>query len=964
MELGPRPTSWALPAAVALALLIPIGAVALDRSLDMRRFLHDSWTEANGVALGGADILEHGSDGYVWIGGETGLHRFDGLRFSGRPLRPGQEMPSGRVGAMWSAPNGSQWVATVEALVRIRDGKIDFREDRGAGEPVRAILDAGGGAVWLLAGALSLYTPGTARRFFTTADGLPDGRILALAPANAGALWLGMPGAVCRWRPGSRADCHPLPGLVFSLFSTGPDDVYAASPDCVAHIAQGAVEILAHHFSDVAISPGALTVDRGGSVWVGTSSGLLRLRPGVVERFNSRDGLSGDQVQSIIEDTEGDIWVGTNSGIDRFRDPRVLQLTALDGIVSTAVAASPDGAVWIGTRGNGLARWERGVLSHFSAAQGLPGTSVQALAFDTRGVLWAATDGGLARFERSRFVPALPDGPGSKVAFSIASDSSGGVWFGDELRGALRLFAGRASLLPELPQTDVFRLAGTPDGSMWLGYYRSGVFRWHNGAVEPIDLKAAGAIAPPRAMMAARDGTVWIGAGGILVRIHDGKLTTWGPRQGLPPEEIQSIAEDAAGALWLVTAESVLRVARPDSGGAQSMLGVTRYSRQDGLRRRYPAGMYGPRIAVAADGRVWATESDGVAILDPVLLRPDTVPPAVHVEQITVDGAPLVWGVHAFRGHEIRIEYTGISLRAPDRVHFKYRLDPDSQAWTDVQNQRYVAFVSPAPGNYTFRLMACNLDEVCNEEGGVLEFRIIPYFRQTLWFKLLLGAVLLSLGWGWHVLNVRRLELRFRLAAQERARVTREIHDTLLQGFTGVVYQLDAAARQFDSQPAASRDRLHKALDQADNALTEARRTLQDLRLPVLEDRTLPEALQEVGANSIDSGAAFTLRVKGAVEPLPYAAQAAMYLIGREAVHNAAKHSGAAHITVQLHYRERDFRMTIHDDGAGFDPDAVQKDGHFGVDSMAVRARQAGAEFQIDTAPGKGSAITVALKRS
>jgi ligand-binding sensor domain-containing protein/two-component sensor histidine kinase len=966
MGLGPRPTSRALSAAVVLALLVP-GAAAITPSVAIGRLLHDSWTEGNGVTLGSVHAVGQGSDGYLWIGSDTGVHRFDGLRFSGPPLRADQNIPPGAVQTTFSAPDGSLWLATRENVVRISDGSVETWASSDLRRTVGHIEAAGAGAVWALAPlGISLLTPGdrSARRF-TAADGLPGAVIHAIAPAGPGALWLGIGGAVCRWTPGSPAACHVLPGVVYALFSRGPDDVYAAGNAVVAHISHGAVQILTRDLSDVTILTGSLTVDRHGSVWIGTANGLLRLRQGALEHFTHRDGLSADTVQTLFEDAEGDLWVGTSAGLDRFRDPRVLHLTSLDGLsgdVSTAVAADPAGAVWIGSLANGLTRWDHGRISTYSRAQGLPGKQVFSLAFDTKGVLWASGDHGIARLQDGRFVPGFPDG-GSPLGqvFSIAGDSSGGIWFADQTRGALRLFGGRVSLLPELPQTDLFRLVGMPDGSMWLGYYSSGVVRWRNGEVQPFDLRAAGAASAPRAMCAGRDGAVWVGAGRVLARIRDGKITTWGPRQGLPPEDIQGIVEDSAGVLWAATPESVLRIVPPEPG---AMLRLTRYSHVDGVHRRNPAGMYGPRIAVAADGRVWVSELDGVGILDPELLRPDTVPPPVQVEQITVDGAPLAWGVHAFRGHEIRIQYTGISLRAPERVHFKYRLDPGSQAWTDNQNQRYVYFISPAPGKYSFRLMACNLDEVCNDQGGAVEFEIVPYFSQTVWAKLLWVALGLSILYGLHSLNVERLKRRFRLAAQERARVTREMHDTLLQGFAGVVYQLDAASRQFDTHPDASRDRLHKALDQADNALTEARRTLQDMRLPVLEDSTLPEALQDVGAKAVDSGAAFSLRVKGTVAPLPYAAQAAMFLIGREAIHNAAKHSGAGRITVHLHYRERDFRMTIVDDGAGFDPaEAKKKVGHFGVDSMAVRARQAGAEFQLDTAPGKGVAIAVTVKR-
>jgi len=973
MEVGPCPPLRALCAAVALALFLAVPAAAISASVETRRLLHDTWLDTNGATFGAVHGLAQGADGYLWISSDAGLLRFDGLRFSRPAVRAGKELPAGVVNSLLSQPDGSLWAATLETFVRLHDGQLDVHDDNAPGKSIRRFADAGGGAVWMLdAESLWRLAPGDrAARRFTAGDGLPNGTVEAIASAGPGALWLGVDGDVCRWRPGAPAECFPVPGAMCSLFSTGPDDVYVATSRVVAHISHGAVDVLTRDLTSVSVMFGALHVDRAGDVWVGTASGLLRLRQGAVERFTRRDGLTADTVEAVFEDSEGDLWVGTRAGLDRFRDPRVLHFTSLNGLstdFASALLAAPDGAVWIGMIG-ALDRWEKGRISTYSVAQGLPGRAVSSLGIDTNGVLWVAGDHGIARFQDGRLVPGFADAQLLREVYSIAADTAGGVWFADQKRGAWRFFGGRASPVSEATQPDLFRLAGAPDGSMWFGLFNHGVARWRSGRVEPIDLQRTGGVGPARAVFASHDGSVWIGAGRTLSRIRDGKVTTWGPRQGLPPEDIQGIVEDAAGVLWVATVDSVLRVARPDAGagpgGGPPLLHMTRYSGADGLHKRQSNGMYGPRIAVAGDGRVWVCELDGVAVLDPELLRPDAVPPPVHVEQIVADGAVLPWGVRAFRGRETRLEYTGISLRAPDRVHFKYRLDPGLPDWTDAENRRYVSLVNLEPAHYTFRVMACNLDEVCNEQGDAIEFQIIPYFHQTVWFKLLLVAFAAGLAWSFHLLRLRNVKTRFRLAAQERARVTREIHDTLLQGFAGVVYQLDAASRQFDSQPAASKERLNRALDQADNALTEARRTLQDMRLPVLEDSTLPEALQDVGVKAVEgAGAAFALRVKGNVAPLPYAAQAAMFLIGREAINNAATHSGAARITVHLHYTDREFRMLVQDDGSGFDPaEARKKVGHFGVESMAVRARQAGADFHIDTAPGKGAAITVTVKR-
>lgn len=195
--------------------------------------------------------------------------------------------------------------------------------------------------------------------------------------------------------------------------------------------------------------------------------------------------------------------------------------------------------------------------------------------------------------------------------------------------------------------------------------------------------------------------------------------------------------------------------------------------------------------------------------------------------------------------------------------------------------------------------------------------------------------------------------------------MTREIHDSLLQGFAGVVYQLDAAARQFDTQPAESRKKLDRALDLADQALREAREVLSTMRLTAIEDRTLPEALAGACAPlAEEAGAAFSLKIKGQVDPLPYEMQAALFLIGREAVTNAAKHARASRISVQMFYARRQVRLAVEDNGAGFDPEpAMGLSGHWGLRGMRERAEQMGAAFHLQSAKGKGTRLEVAVGR-
>ena len=276
-----------------------------------------------------------------------------------------------------------------------------------------------------------------------------------------------------------------------------------------------------------------------------------------------------------------------------------------------------------------------------------------------------------------------------------------------------------------------------------------------------------------------------------------------------------------------------------------------------------------------------------------------------------------------------------------------------------------MVYVNLSPARYRFHVIACNSDGIWNEAGASIDFRIVPYFYQTTWFY---GACIVAaalIAWGSHRLHVRRIVSRLQLIAQERSRVTRELHDSLLQGFSAVVYQLEASSRLFESDPGTSKQRLAKAIEQADHALHEARRTLMALRIPDLEVKTLPEAIEAAGAKLTgDSPSDFHLNARGPLFQLSYDAQAALYLIAREAITNAVNHAQARRIQVNLSYDEKEVVLIVQDDGIGFDPEsAPERTDHWGLAGMKERAQLLRAAFQLESVPHPGTRITVRMPR-
>jgi signal transduction histidine kinase len=316
-----------------------------------------------------------------------------------------------------------------------------------------------------------------------------------------------------------------------------------------------------------------------------------------------------------------------------------------------------------------------------------------------------------------------------------------------------------------------------------------------------------------------------------------------------------------------------------------------------------------------------------------------------------------------FRAREVQLDYTALSFVSPEATQFRYKLEGFDTSWKEVGARRTATYTNLSPGRYRFLVTASNNNGVWNEAGASLQFRVQPQFYRTWWFVTLCGTTMLLSGLGIYLFRARQLRYQFQLVLQERYRLTRDLHDTLLQGFAGFVYQVDAAWRQLEKAPEATKERLKRALEQGDLSLKEARETLSFMRLSAVENSTLSEAVAAIG-EQLTAGTAvrFALEVRGSESRSQYAVQANLYALAREALTNAVNHASATQISVELVYSAAGLNLIVQDNGTGFDPKlALQKTNRFGLLGMQERAQQLNATFAIDTAPGRGTRIDVTL---
>ena len=966
--------------AVLTAIIIGPGAPATARngSGDVTQYGHAKWTLRDGDLPGYPRSIAQTRDGFLWLATDFGLQRFDGVRFISWEPPAGSSLP-GVVVRLLATRDGSLWIGTDQGLARWHGGVLSaYRELDG--EVVSALAEDRHGAVWVgthggqdNARLCSIQ----GESVDCEGDGGRLGRfVLALHEDAAGELWVGADTGLWRW--GEAAPTRYAAAGSFSTINTLVNDrrgaIVVAATRQLARLVDGTLEPFPVDDALQEVRPISLLRDRRGALWIGTQgNGLLHVHGGRTDRLSRDDGLSGDFVLDIFEGREGNVWVGTPGGLDRFRDVAVGKLSTrqgLDNDTVLSVLATSDGDVWMSTV-SGLERWSDGAVQRY-AIPGVGATeSVGSLFKDGRGRMWVSSSLGLFSFEPGATRPERADLPTRHVQ-AFAEDAGGTVWVSDSTSGLLALGGDDAEVVPwsTLGGNHARALFADPSGGLWLGFVGGGVSRLENGRIQrtytSTDGLGAGDV---NSMQADRHGALWVATEGGLSRIAGGRADTLNVRNGLPCDAVKWSIEDDAGALWLQTNCALVRVERDDLDGwisdPASSVDLVAYDASDGAVGYADLGSYGPKVTRAADGRLWFAGFDGVGIIDPRALPSNPVPPPVHIEQIVADGvthAPPAVARLPARVRDVSIEYTALSLGAPEKVAFRYRLEGRDDDWVEAGNRRQAFYTDLPPGSYRFRVIAANDRGLWNEEGAAWAFSIAPAYYQTNVFRLaVVASVLLGLTLLYR-LRLRRVtaQLQARLQARldERARVAQALHDTLFQGFVSSSMLLHAVADEIADQKA--RSKLTRVLRRMNRIIDEGRESVSGLRAPVyddLESALARDAEHFNGDRQID----VRLAVKGHPRPLDPLVRDAVYQISREALANTFRHARAKHVEVDVEYSRDELTVRVRDDGRGMAPNIVDagRPGHFGLPGMRERAEQMGAVLRLWSRVGAGTEVEI-----
>jgi len=948
-------------------------ALGLDPNRLTTQYVREQWTSEAGFTDGAVNGITQTTDGYLWIGTDKGLLRFDGFDFTPVAFTsiaaasnvPILQLLTDGSGKLWVRPQGTYLVhqeglefkavnlPAITAMAKDRhDGVLISDIEKGtfrfrAGglqklgpspQPAISMSETLDGKVWLgtLGDGLFLLQDGQA-----TNDkvGLPDGKINSLLPIG-NELWVG-------------AD-------------TG---LYHGNGNGFRRL-----ELPASFGTFQALS---LLHDRDSNIWVGTTQGLLRINAQGISLSEEKELRGDGGINVLFEDREGNIWIGGGRGFGRIRDSAFVTYASLGDLrfgQMGPVYVDPVGRTWL-----------------------------------------APTQGGLQVLQGGH-VQRVTSIPLDEVVYSIAGQADA-IWVGRQRGGltSLRFRDGRIAsetytAANGLAQDSVYAVYASRDGSLWAGTLNGGVSKFKDGRFTTFKTTNGLASNTVSSILETRNGAMWFATPVGLSSLSNGQWRTYTTEEGLPSQEVNCLFEDSSGTLWsgtsagpaffssnrfqvpreapdvlrepivgmvedkskrlwITTSGSVLRVARDKLlGGLVREADIRQYDQADGLASTQGVKRSRSMVADSA-GRIWISLRNGLSVVDPSQINDESVPARAHIEAITADNshANLAAAVRlAASPRRITIAYTGLSLSVPARVRFRYFLEGFDSEWSQPVAAREAVYTNLGAGSYRFRLVASNSEGLWNGPEAVIGFEVAPTIYETWWFR---TAIVLCIGLAAlaaYLVRMRQmtrlLNARFEERLTERERIARELHDTLLQSVQGLLLKFQTVTDEIPDSTA--RKRMEDALDRADEVLIEGRDRVKALRVQPTAEADLPQAIETIGEEEARSKPTrFNLSVEGTPRALDPIVRDEVLRIARESLTNAFRHARAGKIEAEIIYDRTELKLRVRDDGCGIEGSILKagRPDHWGLPGMRERARKIRASFEVWSRPGAGTEVALGI---
>jgi ligand-binding sensor domain-containing protein/signal transduction histidine kinase len=999
--LGSRVRLHAIAVTVALISLFTQRGFSLNPAKDLRQYVLRTWTSEQGLPQNSIRPILQTRDGFLWIGTRGGLARFDGANFVLFRANPSDSIPNDSITGLAEDRDGSLWIASAGGLTRYRDGHFhNFNSRDGLAEisiwriaadpaggvwavtrhgelfhfdgttmrryssplapgpeEVNALLADGHGTLWIATfHGLFSFDPVRGFNRYTRRDGLAGDRVFALSLDRHGELWSAGDGGLTCYRDG-RFVATPVPGLATATLlafdvNVNDDAIWTGSTG------QGLFRLTSKSVQRMRVTEG-LTSDelwllyfsRDGSLWLGAANGLNQLSDGAVTSYGIGEGsLKSTLGMQSSQDPSGELWFGLDDFMVHERAGKLISM-APDAPVPARDSPKEKSLQTTSHKSSAIAIW---IHSNYRGSRGLALTN---------------SHGNNVLSDGTQEHPLPPIHWGS--VGTVLLDHNGMFWTAGSQIGVL---AYPAHGPPEsfttkngLDDNNVSALAEDVAGDIWVGTL-SGLNRIHHGIVRHIV-----SCADVTSVIPSRDGGVWASSESGLIYVPPAltPVRIFTRQDNLPTSVIEGVAEDTQGYLWLGTQQGIVRVNKADlfahSGSAQSAavtFGIGDGFRNTQLRRN--------AVFSSRDGDIWFITLEELAMIDPRGFQIGPLAPVV-IDRVDVDGqkpsfTPVPSLTIPAGRHRLIIRYTLPEFRIPGRIKFRYRLEGWDKNWIEAGTARAANYTGIPPGRYTFRVENSDGYEKWSPVEATLPIDVTPYFYQTIWFLSLVAVLIFICIWTLHKMRIAQvsagINVRMQERLQERTRIARELHDTLLQGVLGISMEMYATSQQTYTEASISpmlgqaSQRLREIAEQSRKAVENLRSAaivpdpLESMLAVALRDMSLPGDIK-VQISSV--GTRLNLR------PL---VQSEIEHIAREAISNAVRHSGATTIRLDIMYQPAHFFLSVSDDGCGINQAAqnLGRHGHWGIVGMRERAESIGGRLRILPHVPHGTVVELYLR--
>ncbi len=974
---------WAIPQAVA-----PAGP----------RIIHEIWTFKDG-APDAVWALAQTDDGYLWLGTAAGLYRFDGVRFELYRSPFGDQLLTNNISWLFAPPTGGLWVGNVAGGVSfLKNGRItNFPDVPGT---VYSFAQDRQGVVWAVTDGGLWRFDGSRWQHIGTEWNAPQKPVSQVGFDREGILWVltesrdfKVAKQLYFLLPGDRQFRIAGDNLFIQGLTLDADNTVLTTHERRPQEPGSGVELESSLPAYPILRKNSeQIVDRANGIWfLSIDPFIFRHAAGdPLADIASKASPGNSQVYDIdayryarLVDREGSIWIGGTAGVHRFSYSPLIQPQFPKPDRSRFTVAPDDGgAVWVSAGdGNGsstLYRLADGKAESHGAQGGLTNFAYRApdrtFWFAGEGGLWHMVNGSLTRIE----LPKEMDK--AWLLASITQDRSGGMWVSFGRAGLYRLkdsvwtaYGGRSDLLTSgavIEFTDTL-------GRIWFGCAKGQLAVLDGDRVQTFSASDGLQVGRITAV-SGRGSEIWIGGEFGVQQFDHGRFHTIHAVDEESLRGISGIVETANGDLWLNGLGGIIHLRRSEIVEALKnpahQVSCERFDRRQGLPGRPAPGR--PTAVEGTDGRIWFSANNGVVWLDPAQASNKIPPPPVTIQSVSADdkgyalGQPLRFPA---RTSNVQISYAAVSLSDPEAIHFRYKLRETDKDWHEVGTSTSVNYRNLPPGSYHFVANASDTNGMWSDNTATAEFTVLPAFYQTNWFRALCAICVLALLWAAYQYRVRQLRREFALTLEarvaERTSIARDLHDTLLQSFHGLLLRFQTVSELLPDRPIEAKEKLDSSIERAVDAITEGRDTVQGLRESTVQSNDLARAINTLGEELISAPAnsgspVFRVTVEGEARNLHPILRDEVYRIAAEALRNAFRHAQAQHLEVEIRYDDQQFRLRVRDDGKGMDAAVLSgrgPEGHFGLNGMRERAKLAGGNLTVWSEVDAGTEVELRI---